>query len=174
MTGLSAFCGHGALPTVADGQILPATRAAVTVGFHFMSDRLSDLRRQRELVAEQLAWLDREIANASEQAAPAPPAAATPAPDAPASALAAPILPPAPTPAPKSVVKQQAAQILAAASPASGENLPAAEQILDQYRVAPDSLRTDVRKGCLLYFVAAFGLLILGVIALYFAFRHGK
>jgi hypothetical protein len=44
-----------------------------------MSDRLSDLRRQHALVAEHLAWLDREIAAAgseapSSPAAPPPPA----------------------------------------------------------------------------------------------------
>jgi hypothetical protein len=44
-----------------------------------MSDRLPELRRQRALVAEQLAWLDREIAAAGGEtpaapAAPQPPA----------------------------------------------------------------------------------------------------
>ncbi len=53
-------------------------------------DRLQDLRRQRTLVQEQLAWLDREIAAAAGAAAPQPsapplapqnpPAAAPPAP----------------------------------------------------------------------------------------------
>jgi hypothetical protein len=40
-------------------------------------DRLKDLHRQRALVQEHLAWLDREIAAASGEAAPrpAPPAA---------------------------------------------------------------------------------------------------
>ena len=44
-----------------------------------MSDRLPELRRQRALVADQLAWLDREIAAAGGEtpaapAAPLPPA----------------------------------------------------------------------------------------------------
>jgi len=44
-----------------------------------MSDRLSDLRRQRALVTEQLAWLDREIVAAGNEtpavaAPPMPPA----------------------------------------------------------------------------------------------------
>ena len=39
-----------------------------------MSDRLSELRRQRALVAEQLAWIDREIAAAGGEAT-APPVA---------------------------------------------------------------------------------------------------
>ena len=42
-----------------------------------MSDRLPELRRQRALVAEHLAWLDREIADASGDA-PATPAAPPP------------------------------------------------------------------------------------------------
>jgi hypothetical protein len=55
-----------------------------------MSDRLSELHRQRALVAEQLAWLDREIAAAGGEA-PATPAALAPpanpggAPDPPAA-----------------------------------------------------------------------------------------
>ena len=32
----------------------------------------------------------------------------------------------------------------------------AADAILEEYRVAPDTLKTDIRKGCLLYFVGAF------------------
>jgi hypothetical protein len=44
-----------------------------------MSDRLSELRRQRALVAEQLAWFDREIAATGNEtptlpATPMPPA----------------------------------------------------------------------------------------------------
>ena len=46
--------------------------------------------------------------------------------------------------------------------------------MLDEYRVAPDALKSDVKKGCLLYFFGAIGLFALGVVALYFAFRHGK
>src|SRR5580704_6999845 len=37
-------------------------------------DRLQELRRQRALVQEHLAWLEREIASASGQATPAKPA----------------------------------------------------------------------------------------------------
>ncbi len=45
-----------------------------------MSDRLSELQRQRALAQEQLAWLEREIARESGQApAPAPTTPAAPA-----------------------------------------------------------------------------------------------
>lgn len=46
--------------------------------------------------------------------------------------------------------------------------------MLDEYRVAPDALKSDVKKGCILYFIGALGLLALGLLALSFAFRHGK
>jgi hypothetical protein len=55
-----------------------------------MSDRLPELRRQRALVAEHLAWLDREIADAGSEApatpvTPAPPAKPAGAVDVPAA-----------------------------------------------------------------------------------------
>ena len=46
--------------------------------------------------------------------------------------------------------------------------------MLEEYRVAPDTLKSDVKKGCLLYFFAALALLAVGMVALYFIFRHGK
>ncbi len=47
-----------------------------------------------------------------------------------------------------------------------------ADTILSQYRSEEASLKTDVRKGCLLYASLAFALLILGVFGLYFLLRH--
>jgi hypothetical protein len=44
----------------------------------------------------------------------------------------------------------------------------AADAILEEYRVAPDTLKTDIRKGCLLYFIGALALVALGVSVLYF------
>ncbi len=55
-----------------------------------MPDRLDDLRRQRALVQEQLAWLDREIASLKQ---PSPPS--TPVADAPGSRLVPPPVDPA-------------------------------------------------------------------------------
>lgn len=49
-----------------------------------MSDRLAELRRQRQLMQEHLAWLDREIATETGKAAPAAATPAGPAPVPPA------------------------------------------------------------------------------------------
>ncbi len=127
-----------------------------------MSDRLQELRRQRALIQEHLAWLDREIAAASGQPVVAP--APTPVPPPVASvapAFVTPVVAPIPVVAPA-----------IPADPIAPEVAAAADAILDEYRVAPDNLKTDVKKGCFLYLLAAFGLLALGVIGLYYALRH--
>lgn len=119
------------------------------------SDRLAELRRQRALIQEHLAWLDSQIETASGTKPPAP--ATPPSPQSPPlvedPALAAAIV---------------AAALKAKGSPAAPEPSPA-DAILDEYKVAPDLLKTDVRKGCFLYFAAAFALLIVAVVILYFA-----
>lgn len=129
-----------------------------------MSDRLQDLLRQRALIQEQLAWLDREIAAAS-----AADATTTPAP-APQPARA-------PLPQPGYLASQAAAiaaHQAAARDPATdrGENpavAAAADAILEKYRVQPDSLRTDVRQGCFLYFFGALAAVAVIVVGLYYA-----
>jgi hypothetical protein len=121
------------------------------------SDRLPELLRQRALVAEHLAWLEREIAASTggrllpaEHAMPRDP---MPVPPRPGAGLAAiPCLP-----APHATVAEDAA-----------------DEIIGQYRVAPDLLKTDVRRGCLLYFAGALGLIALGVGLLYFLFKLGR
>ncbi len=127
-----------------------------------MSDRHQELLRQRAIVQEHLAWLDREIAQISpNKTQPTPVSLARPA-------------PPAPLPsAPSGHLAGQAADLTrhAAASRPTSENssVPsAAEAILEEYRVAPDTLKTDIRKGCLLYFVGALSLVALVVSVLYF------
>ena len=123
-----------------------------------MSDRLRELHRQRALLQDHLAWLDREIANAGENRSPA------------SSVPVAPVVSPAPlTVAPVAVTSNPAPAH--APPPAPLGPLPAADTILEKYRVAPASLQQDVRKGCFLYFAAAFAVLALGVIALYYALR---
>jgi len=138
-----------------------------------MPDRLNELRRQRALVAEHLAWLDREIA--AESGSPAPrahPEQATrvegPAP------LVAPASAPALRPTPLPLMPQAPAPAAALDPEMSAQAAADADALLEQYRVAPDALKTDVRTGCFLYFFAAMALLALGVIGLYFYFRHGK
>jgi hypothetical protein len=133
-----------------------------------MSDRLQELLRQRALVQQHLAWLDGEIAKAQGGPAATPPAAPRQ-------------LPPAPRPAPppQGYVASQAAALArhAATAPApstsrSDENphvAAAADAILSEYRVEPDSLKTDVRKGCFLYFFGALAFVALVVTGLYYA-----
>jgi hypothetical protein len=132
-----------------------------------MSDRLQELLRQRALVQQHLAWLDGEIAAASGQEPVNPP---------PASSPLRPVARPAPPP--PSYVASQAAALArhAVTAPApsatrSDENphTAAADAILSEYRVEPDSLKTDVRKGCFLYFFGALAFVALVVTGLYYA-----
>lgn len=138
-----------------------------------MSDRLSELLRQRALLQEHLAWLDREIdAAARSSSSPSSAALPRPTPTDVASFPATPALPSLsvaaipPAPAFPALAARFAAT--APASPAENVVVPGAEAILDQYRVEPRSVQQDVRKGCFLYFAAAFVLLGLGVTVLYF------
>ena len=127
--------------------------------------RLNDLRRQRELVAEHLAWIDREIATAAGQ--PTAPAAPAPAPQ------LAPVSTPAPQPALRLVTPAPRPVMVTSAAAQTGP-VPDPDAMLEEFRVQPDELKTDVRKGCFLYFLGAFALFGLGVVALYFIFRAGK
>ncbi len=47
-----------------------------------------------------------------------------------------------------------------------------ATAMLEEYKIPPKSLHTDIKKGCLLYLIGAFAVLILGVTVLYFALRR--
>ena len=119
-----------------------------------MSDRLQELRRQRALVQEHLAWLDREVAAlAGPQSAPSEPRVDPPV-----------VLPAATVPL-----------ILPAvvAAPLAPEIAAVADSIIDEYRVPPETLKTDVKKGCFVYFFAALALVSLGVFGFYFALHHG-
>lgn len=138
-----------------------------------MSDRLSELLRQRALLQEHLAWLDREI-DAAARSSSTPSSSAlprSPPPDVPAF----PLTPALPTVSVAAIPPPPSSPALTArlagtspVSPAENVVVPGAEAILDQYRVEPRSVQQDVRKGCFLYFAAAFVLLGLGVTVLYF------
>jgi len=78
-----------------------------------------------------------------------------------ASASAAPAAPAAQTLAP-----------LSAAAITTPPHLAQADAILDEYRVPTNTLKSDVRKGCLLYFAGAFVLLGAGIALLWLAFRR--
>ncbi len=115
-----------------------------------MSDRLEQLRRQRALVQEQLAWLDREIAGAEVRAGPeATPTSA-------ATARAA---------------DDKAAPASEAASLSTGTSSGDEEDLIARYGAGPETVKSDVRKGCFIYFAAAVVLLAAVVAALYFTLR---
>ena len=99
-----------------------------------MQDRLAELRRQRALVAEHLAWLDREIAAAEGKPSPAPLPAPTPTPAPTATEILAKVAEPAP-----------------ALPPVASDHPDAA--LLPEPQ--PTDIKNDVRRGCLLYFALA-------------------
>ncbi len=113
-----------------------------------VSDRLSELQRQRALALEQLVWLDREIARESGQApaVPAPTAA-------PAAPAATPTVP--------------ARREMSAAA------ARAADEIIAQYQASPESTTKDVKRGCYIYFFVALGtvLLVVGTVYLFYLRR---
>jgi hypothetical protein len=49
---------------------------------------------------------------------------------------------------------------------------PSPDEIIAQFQNQGQSVHSDVRRGCLIYFFAAFGLVGLGILALYFLRRH--
>jgi hypothetical protein len=110
-----------------------------------VSDRLTELQRQRALAQEQLAWLDREIARETSQAATAaviPPAPPVPVPTALTSAPVQPDMPAA--------------------------TAQAADEIIARYQHEAGTGAQDVKRGCYLYFFVALGLLVVGTLAAYF------
>lgn len=129
-----------------------------------MSDRLAELRRQRALIQEHLAWLEREIAAETSGARPATVMSRPSPPEILASGNGTPALSEQPS---LSGVAPTAAALATTSVPGPGATPAAADadRILEQYRVGEASLQTDVRKGCFLYFGVAFALLI-GVVAL--------
>jgi len=109
-----------------------------------MPDRLPELQRQRALLQDHLAWLDREIAAAQGKLVPMPPAASQPAP-----------------------AKAPAAPLHSATSEA------AAEIIISQYQKDPGSVKTDTKRGCLTIFGYAMGVLALTAFISYWLYaRH--
>ncbi|WP_414663108.1 hypothetical protein [Horticoccus sp. 23ND18S-11] len=119
-----------------------------------MPDRLAELVRQRALVEEHLAWLNRQIADAALQ---------SPAPG---------TLPIKPAIAETTVVESSPRLLTPVTPPprAPLEFAPAtadAEAIIAKYQIPSSALKDDVRKGCFLYFAAAFVVLGLGVTLLY-------
>jgi hypothetical protein len=119
------------------------------------ADRLAELLRQRALMQEHLDWLEREIA-ANQPSARSEPQQTTIRVASQAIPLAGAIRP---------------AVNMARSSVEAGAKADV-DALLDEYRVRPETLKQDVRKGCLLYFAGAFVVLGLIVFGLYFALRH--
>ena len=119
-----------------------------------MTERLTELLRQRALIQEHLAWLDHEIA--TEQGLSASPHAS------PGPSMPPPIPAKIDTPINTSPTK-----------PLNAKDEAEAENIIGQFRADPNALKTDTRRGCLTAFALALGLLaLLTFIAYWLYARH--
>ncbi len=127
-------------------------------------DRLAELRRQRLLICEHLAWLEREIGQIEGASArPVGPSQAQT--DAAVPSSRSMESPGGLSPPTRNEAAPHAAGI--AAGPPTG--VPAdPENILEEFRTPPGAVKRDVRQGCLLYFAGALVLLGIGVAILYF------
>lgn len=120
-----------------------------------MSERLNELRRQRDLVQEQLAWLDREISRETHEsvtvpAVPLPPAAPVP------PTYGGPATP-APAPVPVTLAPPPRPQMSQADIDAE------AARILAQYRNSGTSGPQDARRSLIVAFLGAMTLLFVAV-----------
>ncbi len=111
-----------------------------------MSDRLQELLRQKALLTEHAAWLDREIALEQAWSAPA---------------------------APGSAIQPPAAQIEPRAAPTPAATPGSAPGIPVEYRSEPKKLGQDVTRGCLIYFVIALALVGIGFAAIFLFYKRG-
>ena len=118
-----------------------------------MSVRLQELLRQKALLAEHAAWLEREIA-AEQAKADGGPAEPLPAPLPFSATMPAPAAPGAAVPA---------------GPPAADAE---ADAIMAQYREADGFRPQRVKWGCILYTVAAAGLVLLGFVVIHVLARH--
>ena len=138
-------------------EIAPNGAGVETQG---MQDRLGDLRRQRELVAEHLRWLDGEIAAATPAPLPAPTTAPAPLPALTNAAAAAPIpaIPAPPPPPPLAATP--------ATSPASAPQAALPD-------VDARSIKEQTQRGCLLYVVVG-SLVLVGAAWLLVSLSRGS
>jgi hypothetical protein len=110
-----------------------------------MSDRLTELQRQRALAQEQVAWFDREIARET------------------------------------GTTTNQSGPVIPSIAPATTVGgvpsrrdtpIPDTDQLLKQYQSSGTSIHSEVKRGCLIYFFAAFALLALGIAAFAFFWKR--
>lgn len=125
-------------------------------------DRLAELRRQRALVAQHLAWIDAELTAAGAGQAPSPVVEPVPA------ASAAPSAEPPPQP-PAAVPAPAAPQ----ADPGIALANTRADEIIEKYRATEALDPQAARRGCLTLFGAAFALAGFVLLAIYY-FRYAK
>lgn len=131
--------------------LAPAARFAFPAP---VSDRLSELQRQRALLLEHLAWLEREIAAQKggagpEKTLPRPSIQAALAQNAAGSASARP---------PSPIASVTVIPVTPAPSPAD------ADALIQQYGYDPKSSSADVKRGCWTAFAASF--LVVGLLVL--------
>ena len=116
-----------------------------------MLDRLAQLRRQRALAQEQIDWINREIAEAESENSRKP-----------ASVLLQGVV---------TTPEATATPSLPSSASSSAATTSEDDDLIARYRVGPDALKNDVRKGCFIYFAAALLLLGAVVAVLYFSLR---
>jgi hypothetical protein len=112
-----------------------------------MSDRLSDLQRQRALLQEHVAWLDREIARESGARPPTPPRRED----------AIPTSPPLPAATPVNAATQESA--------ADTVGIP---------QETAGAMAADAKRGCLIAFAVGMILFFAVVLGAYFLTRGGR
>jgi hypothetical protein len=110
-----------------------------------VSERSEELRRQRDLLREHLAWIEREIA--AESDSPGSPSQAAEAP---------PVLFRAPFPT------------LPVASDSD------AEAILAEFRRTPPAIASQTKRGCILYFAIAVVLVLAVTFAFFFFYTRAR
>jgi hypothetical protein len=109
-----------------------------------VSDRANELRRQRDLLRDNLAWIEKEIAAEEGRANAASPG----------------VPPPLVPPASFSVDAPDAARD--------------AEAILSEYRTAPVSISSQTKLGCISYFAVAMVLIVGAFVAYYFHIKASR
>jgi hypothetical protein len=109
-----------------------------------VSERSDELLRQRELLREQLAWIEREIAREAAESVGSPA-----------------VVPPPRLAQPNFSVT---------ASDADRD----AEAILAEFRRSAPSVEAQTKRGCILYFAAALALLLAVVLAVGYFYYKGR
>ncbi len=125
-------------------------------------DRLAELRRQRALVAQHLAWIDAELTAAGAGKPPAPSGKPAPA-ETELSGLDG-----LPNPAAPAAPSAGAGTETESADPALALANARADEIIEKYRATEALDPNEAKRGCLILFVAFFVLGAVTLIAIYY------